>query len=337
MVAIPARDAENLVRSGFAKFPVILFYGPDEGLVSERAEAVAKATVGADPANIIRMDGDEASANPGRLAEEAHAISMFGGARAIRIRAGAKGLVEALKPLLSTPPVEARIIVEAGDLKGNAPLRALIEKAPNAAAAPCYAEEGRDLGRLIDEILEPAGLRITPDARTLLTKSLGQDRRRSRMEIEKLVLYCRGLGAVDAADVEAVVTDAAAISADVLIDAVFGGKLDQIELEARRLYADGMEPGVLLGFALRHAFVLQNARRMVDGGSSPVEAAKSLRINFRRERAFAEQATRWSDQRLARSVQILGDAVLAVRRNAALGEAMAIRAFWSLALSVARG
>ncbi len=337
MVAIPAREAESLVKAGFRKYPVILFYGPDEGLVSERAEAVAKASVDGDLANILRMDGDEAAANPERVAEEAHAIAMFGGVRAIRIRAGGKALTEALKPLLSTPPVDARIIVEAGDLKGNAPLRTLIEKAANAAAAPCYAEEGRDLGRLIDEMLEPAGLAIAPDARQALTRSLGLDRRRSRTELEKLLLYCRGTQRVELADVEAVVTDAAAVSADALVDAVFSGKLPEIETEARRLFADGMEPGVLLGFALRHAFQLQLGRRSVDGGASPAEAVKALRIHFKRERAFVDQLTRWPEVRLTRAVQIIGDATLAVRRNAALGEAMAIRAFWSLALSVARG
>jgi DNA polymerase III subunit delta len=337
MVAIPARDADALVRAGFAKYPVILFYGPDEGLVSERAEAVAKATVAGDAANIMRLDGDAVAADPARLADEAHAISMFGGARAIRVRVGGKSIVEALKPLLSTPPVDARIIVEAGDLKATAPVRALLDKAANAAAAPCYREEGRDIGRLIDEMLKPTGLTITNDARAALMTSLGEDRRLSRMEIEKLLLYCAGKPRIDMEDVEAVVTDAAAVSTDALLDAVFTGRTDAIETEARRLYADGMEPGVLLGFALRHLFQLRQARRLVDGGASPAEAAKTLRINFKRERSFIEQTTRWRDDRLLRAVQIVGDATLAVRRNAALAEAIAIRAFWSLALSVARG
>jgi DNA polymerase III subunit delta len=336
MVAIPPREADNFARAGFAKFPVVLFYGPDEGLVSERAEAVAKATTAGDAGNIMRLDGDAVAADPARLAEEAHAISMFGGARAIRVRAGAKGLVEALKPLLSTPPVDARIIVEAGDLKGNAPLRQLIEKAQNAAAAACYAEEGRDLSRLIDDMLGPAGLKITPAARQLLTQNLGQDRKLSRMEVEKLILYARGQSQIDVADVEAVVTDSAAVSVDVLIDAVFSGRIDGIETEARRIFQDGMEPGVLLGFALRHAFQLLEGRQQMEGGKRAAEAAEAMRIHFRRKAAFADQLTRWSEARLTRAVQVIGDAVLAVRRNAALAEATSIRAFWSLALSLGR-
>lgn len=337
MVAIPAREAESFARGGFAKYPVVLFFGPDEGLVSERAEAVAKATTSGDAANILRLDGDDVANAPERLAEEAHAISMFGGARAIRVRAGSKALIEALKPLLSTPPLDTRIIIEAGDIKGNAALRQLIEKAQNAAALPCYAEEGRDLSRLVDEMLETSDLRITSPARQLLIQSLGQDRKRSRMEVEKLLLYARGQSGIDVTDVEAIVTDAAAVSFDQLVDAVYGGKIDTVETEARRIFQDGMEPGVLLGFALRHALQLMEGRHLMEGGKRAADATEAMRIHFKRKAAFTEQLTRWTEPRLQRAVQILGDATLAVRRNATLGEAMAIRAFWSLALSVGRG
>jgi DNA polymerase III subunit delta len=337
MVAIPAREAESFVRGGFTKFPVVLFFGPDEGLVSERAESVAKATAGSDAANILRLDGDEVAGAPERLAEEAHAISMFGGTRAIRIRAGTKALTEALKPLLSTPPIDARIVIEAGDIKPSAPLRQLIEKAANAAATPCYAEEGRDLGRLVDEMLEPAHLKITPGARQLLIQSLGQDRRRSRMELEKLVMYAKGQPGIQEEDVESIITDAAAISIDHLVDAVFSGKIDAVETEARRVFQDGMEPAVLLGFALRHTLQLMEGRHLMEGGKRATDATEAMRIHFKRKAAFTDQLTRWTDVRLQRAVQILGDGTLAVRRNAALGEAVAIRAFWSLALSVGRG
>ncbi len=162
-------------------------------------------------------------------------------------------------------------------------------------------------------------MRIAPAARQLLTQNLGQDRKRSRMEIEKLMLYARGQASIDVADVEAVVTDAAAVTVDQLIDAVFSGRIDAVETEARRIFQDGMEPGVLIGFALRHAFQLMEGRLLMEGGKRAAEATEAMRIHFRRKAAFADQLGRWSDQRLGRAVQILGDATLAVRRNAALG------------------
>jgi DNA polymerase III subunit delta len=334
VVAITARDAEAFVKAGFAKFPLVLIYGPDEGLVSERAAAIARATTGGDAGNILRLDGDEVAADPLRLADEANAISMFGGMRAIRVRAGAKSLSQALEPLLAAPPVDARVIVEAGDIKPNNALRQLLEKAKDAAAAvPCYAEEVRDLGRLLDELLREAELKIAPDARQALTASLGLDRKRSRMEIEKLFLYCKGGAQITLDDVEAVITDAAALSTDAVIDAAFLGRLDGIEQEARRVIADGMEPGVLLGFALRHAFLLQAILR---DNRNAAESIKAHRVSWKREKAVTDQINRWTETRLDRAVQILGDAVFSVRRNAALGEAFAIRALWSLALAVSR-
>ena len=43
------------------------------------------------------------------------------------------------------------IIVEAGDLKKNAALRANAERGRHAMALPCYQDEGRALDQMIDE------------------------------------------------------------------------------------------------------------------------------------------------------------------------------------------
>ncbi len=332
MAAITAREAEAFVKARFASVPIILFYGPDEGLVSERAAAVAAATTGGDAGNIVRIDGDELASDPLRLADEANAISMFGGMRAIRIKAGTRSLAASLEPLLSTPPIDARIIIEAGDLKAGHALRAAIEKAQQAAAVPCYAEEGRDISRLLDEMLEEAGQRIEPDARQMVLGLLGADRRLSRMEIDKLRLYATGQATITTDDVEAVMTEASQLSVDSIIDAAFLGQLDRIEQEARRLLADGYDAGVILGFALRHAFTLQAIVRDRNGN----ESIKAHRINWKREKAVLAQLDRWNGIRLERVVQILSDAILAIRRQATLGEATAIRALWSIALAAGR-
>ncbi len=336
MVAIAAKDAEAFVRTGFARHAVILIYGPDEGLVSERAEAIAKATVGGDTANILRLDGDAVAADPLLLADEANAISMFGGPRAIRVRVGSKSLGAALEPLLSAPPQDARIILEAGDLKGTNALRQLVDKSDRLAALPCYAEDGRDLERWLSGMLEEAQVQITPDARAVLLGSLGADRRLSRAEVDKLLLYVNGTGTVTLTDVEAIITDAAALSTDAIIDAAFMGQLDHLEDEARRLFADGVNPGVLLGFALRHALLLQACRTEMSGDRNASESVKNKGIHFKRLPKVTEQVTRWTSVRLERAIQILGDATLASRKTSSLGEAIAVRALWSLALAVGR-
>jgi DNA polymerase III subunit delta len=336
VVAIAAKDTETFVKTGFLRFPLILIYGPDEGLVSERAEAMAKATVAGDTGNIVRFDGEEIANDPLRLADEANAISMFGGMRAIRIRSGSKSLAEALDPLFASNPVDARIIIEAGDIKPTHYLRKLFDKLAIGAAVPCYGEDARDIGRLIDGLIAQAGFQIATDARQALVQCLGADRKRSRSEVAKLFLYCKGMQRIVLEDVEAIVTDAAPLSTDTVIDAAFSGSLDALETEARRLFADGLDPGVLMGFALRHCFLLQSIRAMQGDNRNASESMKRNGVNWKRERAVADHVDRWTDLRLVRAVQIVGDAIFNIRKQANLGEATAIRALWSLGLSVRR-
>jgi DNA polymerase III subunit delta len=337
MVAIAPKDVTSFLKDGFKRFPIILLCGPDDGLVSESAEQIANHTVVGDKANIMRFDSDAIANDPMRLTDEANAISMFGGARAIRIRVtGTKSLSPAVEPLLAHPPIDARIIFEAGDIKKTHALRALLEKSPQAACVTCYAEEGRNLSNWLDSEAQSHGFTFEPDARAALLAAIGQDRKRSRSETEKLFLYCAGQKRISVNDVEAIVTDAAALSADTVIDATFLGQLDTIETEARRIFADGMDASVLLGFALRHALLLLAISEQVADGHSAAESVKSHRVHFKRERSVIEQANRWTGQRLHRAIQIIHEATLNARKNAALSDAMAIRALWSLALAVSR-
>jgi DNA polymerase III subunit delta len=336
MVAISAKDAEGFIKKDFVRFYIMLLYGPDEGLVSERAEAIARSATNNDLSNIIRFNGDEIAADPLRLADEANAISMFGGMRAIRLKAGSKTLVPSLDILLAKPPQDARIIIEAGDIKPTHALRSLLEKSAHAAVLPCYGEDSRDIGKLLETMLSENNLSISADAKLLLIQSVGIDRKRSRMEIEKLCLYCYGSESIAREDVEAIITDAAALSIDTVIDATFLGELTIIEAEARRIFADGTDAGVLLGYALRHALLLQSIRRDIDSGRNASESIKASRVMWKRERIVADQVARWSEARLSRSIQILGESVLNVRRTSSLAEAIAIRSLWSLALSVSK-
>ena len=99
-----------------------------------------------DPFAFVRIEGEELSANPSRLVEEAHTVPLFGGRRAVLVKAGGRNIAAAVETVIAAPSHECRIIIEAGDLKKNAPLRALCEKAKVAAALPCYADSDAALG-----------------------------------------------------------------------------------------------------------------------------------------------------------------------------------------------
>ena len=333
MVAIKAHEAERTLARLDPAWRLILIYGPDAGLVSERAGALARASVDDpnDAFQLIRMDGDAVAADPLKLADEANTIGLFGGRRAIRLSPTSKPLVSAVEPLLATPSRDALVIVEAGDLQRTNPLRTACEKARTALAVPCYGDAARDLGTIIDKMVRAAGKSIDRTSRDHLAGLLGGDRQTSRREIEKLLLYVGSDPAVRDEHIDAVVGDTAQREQTMLVDAVFAGKLPVLDLAQAKLSSEGLDPGVMLGAVLRQALSLLKARQSIDAGKGVRDVVGTMRLPYPRIATTEAALNSWSSAKLTEVVGLLGNAVLATRQNADMGRAVATRALWTVA------
>jgi DNA polymerase-3 subunit delta len=333
MVAIKAHEAERALARPDPAWRLVLFYGPDAGLVSERAAALARANVDDpdDAFQLVRMSGDEIASDPLKLVDEANTIGLFGGRRAIRVSATGKPLTAAVEPLLATPSKDAIVILEAGDLQRSNPLRVACEKAKTALAVPCYGDNARDLGGIVDEMIRAAGKTIDRAGRDHLVGLLGGDRQTSRREIEKLLLYVGADPAIGDAHIEAVVGDTAQREQAALVDAVFAGKLPALDLAFSRLAREGLDSGVMLGTVLRQALSLLRARQAVDGGRGVKEIVAGMRLPFPRTPATEAALAIWTTPKLTEAVAILGAATLAVRREGDLARPAAARALWTMA------
>lgn len=339
MVAVKASDVESVLRRPDTRAAVVLLYGPDGGLVSERARAFAERSVSdpGDPFQLVRMDGDDIAGDPLRLADEANTIGLFGGKRAIRVRAGSRNLAPAVTTVLATPPQDAIIVIEAGELQKSSPLRVLCEKSPAALAIPCYADDARSLAALIDTSVKAAGLTIDSDAKAHLLGLLGADRGATRGEIDKLVLYAHGRGTITIEDIEAVIGDVSALALDAAVDAAFTGHLPDLDRAFTRLMGEGVDAGTLLGYALRHALSLAQARVGVDRGAPSSAAVKSIRgLYFKREAIVERQLRLWTTPMLRGAVVELGASVAATRRQAGLADEIALKCLWSVAVAARR-
>jgi DNA polymerase III subunit delta len=322
MVAFKAADVESFVARPNPAMPIILVYGPDAGLVSERVTALVRSAVDdpADPFALALLAGETLVGAPERLVEEAHTVPLFGGRRAIRVRVGSRNNIQAaVERLIAAPPkIDCRVVIEMGDLNKNAPLRTLCEKSPAAAALPCYQDTARDLARLIEDETGRAGMTITPGARDLLASLIGGDRRASRSEIEKLILYARGEKRIDVPDVMAVVTDATNPAMDGLIDAAFAGFANDVEVNFAKIQSSGTAATAIAGALIRQAAALHMFRLAVDSGAPIEDVLKRQGLHFSRTRAVGAALRSWTSRRLERLIAQLGDISLEARRNSAL-------------------
>ncbi|MGA8967350.1 MAG: DNA polymerase III subunit delta [Pseudolabrys sp.] len=335
MTAIKASDVDRFISKPNPAQPIILVFGPDTGLVRERVDALVRASVDDpnDPFALARIEGDELASNPARLVEEAHTIPLFGGRRAVLVKAGARNIASAVETVIAAPSNECRVIIEAGNLSKSAPLRSLCEKAKVAAALPCYADNERALAQLIDEEMHAANLAIAPDARITLLSLLGGDRLASRNEIRKLATYSQGQKCIELADVMAVVADASQMALDSVTDAVFAGKTGDVDSEFGKARASGSSPAAIVSAAIRQVANLHKMKLAIEGGDSIEFAMKRVAppVHFTREREVSDALRVWSPARLLRAMDQLAEASLEMRRNAPLAEAIAQRTLLSLA------
>ena len=336
MTAIKASDVDRFIAKPDPAQPIVLVFGPDAGLVRERVDSLVRASVDDpnDPFSLARIEGDDLASNPSRLVEEAHTVPLFGGRRAVLVKAGTRNIAAAIETVIAAPSTECRVIIEAGNLGKSAPLRALCEKAKVAVALPCYADNARALTQLIDEEMRAAGLTIEADARTALVALLGSDRLSSRNEIRKLALYARGKASIELADVTAVVADASEIALDGVVDAAFAGRAAEVESEFFKARASGSSPAAIISAAIRQVANLHKMKLAIESGDSIEFAMKRSAppVHFTRERQVSEALRAWAPSRLLRAMEQLAEASLDMRRNAPLAEAIAHRTLLSLAL-----
>src|SRR5712692_7363522 len=81
----------------------VLLYGPDAGLVRERAETVARTICPdlRDPFRVADLAAATLVSDPARLADEAAQISLMGGRRVVRVREAGDGLAPLFARFLS--------------------------------------------------------------------------------------------------------------------------------------------------------------------------------------------------------------------------------------------
>jgi DNA polymerase-3 subunit delta len=321
------------------RISIVLLYGPDRGLVAERAKAfVTKTGLPLDdPFSVVRLDGSEVDRDEGRLLAEARTVPMFSERRLLWVRnaSGQKALADDVKALTAEPPRDAIILIEAGDLKKGVGLRAVVEAAENAIALPCYADEARDIDVVIDDELRKAGMSMALDARQALRRNLGGDRLASRGEIEKLVLYAHGQKEIGLDDVKAMSGDVSGLSFDAAVDALLEGKIGDFDTAFTRHCQSGGQPFLVLSAAMRQLQSIQAMRGQMDSGgrnAASVVAAARPPVFFSRRKLVETAVERWNSEALGRALSRLQAAILQTRRRPDLSVALARQALLGIAV-----
>lgn len=297
----------------------VLLYGPDNGLARERAAALARLWgPGADdPFGLATLTESDLKSDPARLADEAAALSLTGGGRLVRVRLSSEAGAAPVSALIAdagkgAARIEAKIIVEAGDLTPRSRLRKAFEASKIAAAIACYPSSAGEAVALAEAALAGEGLSLDRSAREQLARVLSQDRGLARQEIEKLILYkglkgarAEGGDTVTPADVAASLGAMQESGMDDIVEPAARGDLEAADAALRRALSSGASAVGVVRAAARHINRLHQAKALMEQGKTAADAMKALRppVFYMRQRAFAAALDDWNSGALERAQQ----------------------------------
>lgn len=343
MSEIKSHEFDGFLQNAARHYRIFVIYGPDRGLVSERANQIAaKTSVDlTDPFSLIKLDVSDLQSDAGRFLDEVNAIGLFGGEKLVWIRGAAneKTLVDSLQIIADNPPDASFVLIEAGDLKKGSGLRKIAEPARSVATIPCYADDARALNALIDAELSAENLRIAPSARQVLLELLGGDRIASRNEVRKLALYCRGQGTIEEDHVIEIIGDASAVSADDAVDAILKGDAQTFLHAMQKIASSKTSMFLVLQGCLKQFQLLDTIRAEMDEKRvAPAQVMQShgRHLHFRRKPIIEQALKTWTAPAIAREMNRLQAAILQTRQRAILEDTIATQTLLATTLQSAR-
>ncbi|GBQ14352.1 DNA polymerase III subunit delta [Swaminathania salitolerans] len=280
----------------------VLLHGDDAGLIRERARACVRLVGGStdDPFRVAILDADQHA----RIEEEAGALSLIGGRRAVWVREVQDSALAGVMAALSLD-TDTLLVLEAPGLAARAKLRTTLEGHRSVAVIGCYPEEGRALAGSLSGLFRDASVSIDRDALTWLSSVLGADRGAVRQEVEKLILYAGEGGRLGLDDVQDCIGDSATATLDDATSAAMAGDRVSADTALERALAEGLSPIALARACLSLMTRLGKVMGWMDEGKSRQEALKQLRppVFFRKAESFGKALERWDRETLARACE----------------------------------
>ncbi len=314
-----------------------LLFGPNQSFVHEAAQRLARWSLGGgdDPYAITKLGEDEIKRDGARLADALAAQSLLGGATLVWARIEGKAadgaIADALEALERGEP-GAFLLVEAGELSSSSELVKTFNAAKSAAGVAFYEESEAERASFARALANELRVEFDEAAQEGFLAALPADRGLARKEIEKLALYAHGLGRkLNTEDLAQLLANENESALDAASLAAASGRTAQaIESLAR---IDNVSGVSALRALERRMLQLNEARALMDGGASPVDAIAKLRppIFWKERDAVAAQARAWSGKKLSAAFDILWAAELRAKTAGAPQDLIAADAFRGVA------
>jgi DNA polymerase III subunit delta len=318
-----ARQIESALDRADPAIKLYVLHGNDDA--GSRALAARLGAALGEGAERIDIEGSALKDEPGTLAGEASALSLFGTKRWIRVIGGEECFL-AVEELLNTAAQTDPVAIIAGTFRKDSKLLPLADSHPATLTYRSFVPEGRDAGELAAMIARPLGLKIEPRIAERLAAMCNGDRALIQREAEKFALYLDAAPdrprELDDATLDAVSADAQEGDHAALVEAAFDGNAAGVARELALLGDLGSSAVTVLRAAARRALLLANPPKWLKGPESE---------------AIHRQQKLWRPERLARVSERLFSVEERLKDGRTAGAVLAEQEMIQIARVAARG
>lgn len=285
-----------------------LFHGPDEG----QSRALAERLLQGLGANKVLVSSAQVKGDAALLADEACALSLFGGKRAVWIEPATKDIEEGVAAVLDAPATESPVIAIAGVLPRTSALLKLAEASAHAIAFASYVPEGPDAERMVIDVGRRYGLKIGTAVAARLAGNCANDQAIVAQELQKLALYIEASPhspkELDQEAIDAVGAENAEADFGLLADLALGGNVNELIEQLERLPAGGSEAIPVIRSLQRRLLMLAPARARVERGERVDAVMTSLgkSLFWKDKLIVSRMLSSWDAERLARVAERAG-------------------------------
>lgn len=280
-----------------------LVYGPDSGLVQEQCKTIRKNVLGeqADDFAFVEMDFTAIIEDTTRLTDELRTVHMLADKRLIFIRSATDKLLTAIENSAEHWHSGAFLLVTAGELAPRSHLRKWFEKAKNAGCLPCYHDDARSLRQVMQQRFAAESIQVSSEVYTFLLQHLGNDRRVTLAELEKICLYIGKGGTLTMGDARLLVDHNRESQLDDMAASVADRNLKALEKELQQAMQEQLAPVMYIRALQRYFNRLYQVRSQMDAGVSQQQAMSQLKppVFFKEQERFARHVRAWETNALA--------------------------------------
>ncbi|PPR77579.1 MAG: hypothetical protein CFH01_01471 [Alphaproteobacteria bacterium MarineAlpha2_Bin1] len=304
---VPPNKAEYFLSSIPINIFAILFYGPNKGLVSLRAEKLYSTwlSTGENSNEIIKLDGADILKNNSLLFDHLNSISLISNTVIISISNISDSITKIFRDINFNSYNDIKIIIMNDEMPARSSLRKFFEDNDALASIPCYEDGFSENLAFIKQFLNSKNLSLSINHIQEIASLLSTDRLINYRELSKLITYMKGdIKQVNSDVIGKVLNSNNAFSLENISYAVGSGNKLEVIKNLKAAFRYGTSPVSVIRSCTYHFERILLVKQKYIMNNSINESMKILKpmVFYKREKVFIQQVNGWNENLLFKAL-----------------------------------